>query len=109
VDGHAWPVHNSATVWLPPGEHVLRPSAEDTAWQLRDFNGTLSSAATVTNGLEFSYESSSRALATLSAKPTRVEVDGENPSKDGAPPTIQSGNNYVLVLPRGQHLVTLVY
>jgi hypothetical protein len=97
VDGRPWPVRDSATVWLPPGEHVISPSTQEVAMELRDFNGTLKTAAVVPNGLTFSYESNSRALATLSVRPKRVEVDGE---------VIESPVGFVLQLPRGQHIVT---
>ena len=77
VDGRPWPVRDAALVWLTPGEHVISPSSQDIALELRDFNGTLRTAAVVPGGLTFSYESNSRALATLSAHPKHVEVDGE--------------------------------
>ena len=96
VDGRSWPVRDATTVWLPPGEHVIQPSTQDPAVRLCDFNGTLRSATTLPKGLEFSYESSSRALATLSAKPAHVEIDGE---------VVE--NSAVLLLPRGQHVVTI--
>jgi hypothetical protein len=97
VDGRPWPVRDGSTVWLPPGEHVIAPSTQGPALELRDFNGTLHTATAVPNGLTFSYESKSRALATLSEKPTRVEVDGE---------VLDVPKGVVLLLPRGQHIVT---
>ncbi len=98
VDGRPWPVRDAATVWLPPGEHVVQVSTEDPVMLLNDFNGTLRAATALRKGLEFSYESNSRALATLSAKPARVEIDGE---------VLEGGNGLVLMLPRGQHVVTV--
>jgi hypothetical protein len=98
VDGRPWPVRDGANVWLPPGEHVISPSTQEMPLELRDFNGTLRTAGTMPNGLTFSYESNSRALATLSAHPKRVEVDGE---------VVESPVGLVLQLPRGQHVVTV--
>ena len=99
VDGRPWPVRDAATVWLPPGEHLVQASAQDPVLRLCDFNGALRAATALPKGLEFSYQSSSSALATLSAKPTRVEIDGE---------VVDSGNGPVLMLPRGQHVVTAI-
>ena len=97
VDGRPWPVRDGATIWLTPGEHVISPSTQELPLELRDFNGTLRTAAVVPGGLTFSYESNSRALATLSAHPKHVEVDGE---------VFDLATGLVLLLPRGQHIVT---
>ena len=98
VDGRPWPVRDEATLWLPPGEHVMSHSAQDVALRLTDFNGTLREATALPKGLEFSYESNSRALATLSAQPAHVDIDGE---------AVEAGKSLVLMLPRGQHVVTV--
>jgi hypothetical protein len=63
------------------------------------FNGDLKSASTINGGIEFAYHSSARAMAMLSGPPGRVEIDGERITPQ------LSGN--VLILPRGQHLVSL--
>jgi hypothetical protein len=69
-----------------------------------DFNGELRSAErTGKSEVEISYECSSRALALIDRKPTRLEIDGA-----GATLTfLGSDKNYSLALPRGQHLVTI--
>ena len=51
------------------------------------------------DGLEFAYQSAARAMATLERTPNKVEVDGSEVKPE------MTGN--VLILPRGQHLVTI--
>jgi hypothetical protein len=69
-----------------------------------DFNGDLRSAErTEKLGIDLSYECASRAVALVDRKPARLEIDGAD-----APLTfLASGNRYSLLLPRGQHLVTI--
>lgn len=101
VDGRPWPVRDAKTVWLPAGPHAIEPATRDTIAHLTDFNGTLQSAAATAQGFEFSYTSNSRALAKLDRTPKRMEVDGaESPL---------SFLDSTLVLPRGQHIVTLAF
>jgi hypothetical protein len=99
VDGRLWPVASDATVWLPRGPHSIEPSAKPPAMRLLDLNGELKSAAATATGLEFAYQSRARAMALLDHLPRNVEIDGV----EARPRFI--GN--VLLLPRGQHLVTL--
>jgi hypothetical protein len=99
VDGKPWPVLNEKTLWLPRGPHSIEPSAKATALKILDFNGDLKSAKATTDGLEFAYQSSARAMATLEHTPGKVEIDGAEVKPE------MTGN--VLILPRGQHLVTL--
>ena len=68
-------------------------------WIVPTFNGDLRTAAAKGANIDFSYQSSARALAVLERKPSRLEIDGiaVNPQMQG--PT--------LLLPKGQHLVTL--
>ncbi len=99
VDGRPWPVLNGKTLWLPRGPHSVEPSAKPITLEILDFNGDLKSAKVISNGLEFAYQSSARALATLEHAPGKVEIDGAEVKPELA------GN--VLILPRGQHLVTL--
>jgi hypothetical protein len=100
VDGRPWPVADDTTVWLSGGAHVIEPAADALAFRILDFNGELRSALALPAGVEFSYDSQSRAFATLSAAPASVEIDGEK-----AEPELLPGN--VLVLPRGQHVVVV--
>jgi hypothetical protein len=53
------------------------------------------------NSLEFSYESAARAIAIFDRRPLRLTVDGaDEPLQFAGPKTI--------LLPRGQHVVTIV-
>jgi hypothetical protein len=52
------------------------------------------------NGVEFSYQSSARAIAVFDRRPAKLSVDGaEEPIQFAGPNTI--------LLPRGQHVVTI--
>ena len=99
VDGKLWPVTDGSTVWLPAGAHSVEPSPDLPPLRITAFNGELKSAASTGSGVEFAYRSSARALASLDRIPAKVEIDGVQvqPQFEGQ----------VLLLPRGQHLVTL--
>jgi hypothetical protein len=99
VDGHLWPVANGDTVWIPAGTHTLEAAPTPPPFRLLDFNGELTSASASADSIQFAYRSGGRALATLERAPRRVEIDGA----EAHPP--MDGN--VLILPRGQHLVTV--
>ncbi len=101
VDGRPWPVFDGKTVWIPSGPHSIEPGAADTAAHMTDFNGSLQSASATPRGLEFSYRSSSRALARLDRAPQRMEIDGAAAKPEFIDAT--------LVLPRGQHIVSLEF
>ena len=109
VDGRLWPYRDEATVWLPPGNHRVEPAQTSTPFLLRSFNGGLRTAGFEDGTLEISYDSSSRAIALLSRAPSKVEIDGAS-----VPPVILDGaplpgetKSFALLLPRGQHLVTV--
>ena len=99
VDGKPWPVLNQKTLWLPRGTHSVEPAAKPAGLKILDFNGELKSAKVTPAGVELAYRSSARAMATLERAPRKLEIDGAE-----AKPEL-SGD--VLILPRGQHLVTL--
>ncbi|HOK48437.1 MAG TPA: hypothetical protein PLK67_21000, partial [Bryobacteraceae bacterium] len=104
VNGSPWPAAGGGIVWLPPGTHVLEPGGEEPALRLLDFNGDLKAAASRGGGIEFSYSSSSRAIAILNRPPTSIEIDGE----EAAPAQFDAGPGRCgLYLPRGQHLVAV--
>jgi hypothetical protein len=104
VDGKSWPVGDGATVWLSSGAHTVEASPTNSGPHVLDFNGDLRSAERAGNsGIDLSYECASRAVALVDRKPARLEIDGAD-----APLTfLASGNRYSLLLPRGQHLVTI--
>ncbi len=104
VDGRPWPVADGEIVWLPAGAHAVEAAPATPPSRILDFNGTLKTArALPRGGIEFSYQSSSRALAVLDVAPLRMEVDGVKTK----PVLLASAGAYTLYLPRGQHLVTL--
>ncbi|MDZ4797807.1 MAG: hypothetical protein SGI92_06575 [Bryobacteraceae bacterium] len=104
VDGKPWPVASATTVWLAPGAHVVTKASGPlrTSLRVENLNAELRSASVLKGdaGIEFAYQSGSRATAQLSAMPSRVEIDGE-------PVRPEYFGDKMLVLPRGQHVVTL--
>jgi hypothetical protein len=102
VDTLPWPVADSDTLWLPPGAHTVEPAKDMPGLHMLRLNADLEGARQVsTDGVEFSYESSSRAIAVFDRRPLKLSVDGaEEPLQFAGPKTI--------LLPRGQHVVTIV-
>ncbi|MBZ5585107.1 MAG: hypothetical protein LAQ30_23450 [Acidobacteriia bacterium] len=101
VDGRPWPVMDSETVWLPAGAHTLEPAPQRTGVRLLRLNAALKAARVAGPGaIEFSYASESRAIAVLDRAPRRVEIDGSEERPRLAGPN-------TLLLPRGQHVVTI--
>jgi hypothetical protein len=104
VNGRLWPVHDADTLWLTPGANRIEPAAKDVPVAILDFNGRLQSARSLDNGVELSYQSSARAIAVLNARPRMIELDGVRQE----PAVIESAGRFVVMLPRGQHLVVLL-
>jgi hypothetical protein len=97
VDGGAWPVQDDETLWLPAGPHTIEPGPAPAAPRLLRLNADLKSARVVNaSTIEFTYQSSARAIAIPARVPRTISVDGE-PFPVASP----------LLLPRGQHVVTL--
>ena len=105
VNGHAWPVRDNATLWLPAGPNVIEAAREEPPARIVDFNGNLRSANVSASGLQFSYQSNARAVALVNARPGKVEIDGAVIDHE----IPQSGANFVLMLPRGQHVVQVEF
>jgi hypothetical protein len=103
VNGRLWPVRDQNTLWLPAGAVVVEASQNESALRILDFNGDLRSASESASGVGFSYQSSARALAVLSARPAKFEIDGV-PVRQDFPP---AGGGFLLTLPRGQHVVQI--
>jgi len=101
VDGKLWPVAGSDTLWLMPGPHAIEPAPPTEMLPMRvlDFNGDLKMAAITLEGIEFAYQSTARAMALVERVPSKLQIDGVERTPEMA------GN--VLLLPRGQHLVSL--
>jgi len=104
VNGRLWPVHDGDTLWLPPGVSRVEPATKDASVIVVDFNGRLQSAHALTSGVEVSYQSSSRAIAILNVRPKSMELDGVR----SEPAVLESSGRFVVILPRGQHLVSLI-
>ena len=98
LDGLAWPVRDATTVWIPAGKHTLEPGGAEPGLRIEDFNGSLKSAVWSGRGIDLTYESSSRVFCRLSKAPSSLEVDGE---------VIATGPGAQIVLPKGQHIVTV--
>ncbi len=82
----------------------MEPAAKDAPVLILDFNGRVQSAHSLNDGVEFSYESSSRSIAVLNARPRLMELDGVR----SEPAVIESDGKFVVILPRGQHLASLL-
>ena len=98
VDGKAWPIRDATTIWIPAGKHTIQPGGGEPELLLENFNGSLKSAAWNGRGIDLTYESSSRVFCRLSKAPAYLEVDGE---------VVATGPGAQIVLPRGQHFVTV--
>ncbi|HEX4593220.1 MAG TPA: hypothetical protein VH157_03040 [Bryobacteraceae bacterium] len=103
VNGRPWPIRDEATLWLPAGSNVVEPAQKAPALRILDFNGNLRSANASPAGLQISYQSNSRAMAVVSPRPRKVEIDGAEYGEK----LLDSGSTFVLVLPRGQHILEL--
>ena len=101
MDGQVWPVLDGETVWLPAGAHAIEASARSVPISITRFTGTIRGASTGRDGrIEVSYSSSGRAIAVLSGKPARIEIDSVEQS-------ILLAGDRSLLLPRGQHIVAI--
>jgi hypothetical protein len=99
VDGRPWPVMNDEVIWLPAGAHTIEPASKAAPALVLDFNGELISASIAGEQIQLAYRASARVLAALDRTPGKMEIDGVKTEP------VMQGNT--LVLPRGQHLVTL--
>ncbi|HEY2017510.1 MAG TPA: hypothetical protein VGH38_28590 [Bryobacteraceae bacterium] len=101
VDGQPWPVADGETIWLPAGPHSIETASASCGVYLLRLNGDLKSARAVSPvSIEFSYESSARAIATLDRAPRSLQIDG----KDSA---MERTGAATLLLPAGRHAVTI--
>ena len=101
VDGQLWPAADEDTVWLPAGPHSVEPTDRPRGARLVRLNADLKAARAVNaTTIEFSYQTAARAIAILDRPPRGTEIDGaEEPLERAGPNTI--------LLPRGQHVVTI--
>ncbi len=102
IDGQAWPVMDGQTLWVPAGSHAIESTPRAPGLRLLRLNGILRAARTVNpTEIEFSYESSARAIALFDRPPHRVEVDGADWG-------ISSSSPANVLLPPGQHIVRVI-
>ena len=101
LDGRSWPVQNAETVLVPAGRHTLLPGVGRLPVTITDFNGDIRSATVTNNRVEVAYKSRSRAIAVLSSPVSSIEVDGVPYQRP------DTGNKATLLLPAGQHLLSL--
>jgi hypothetical protein len=99
VDGKPWPIASADIVWLMPGPHAIEPAPQAATMRVLHFNGDLKMAAVTPQGIEFAYQSTARAMALVEHVPAKLQIDGVERT-----PEMAGG---VLLLPRGQHLVSL--
>jgi hypothetical protein len=101
VDGELWAAQDSTTLWLPAGPHAVEPAMAAGGPRLVYLNGDLKAAvASGLHSLEFTYRSGARAIAILDRPPLKLQVDGVEEA-------LQLAGPLTLLLPRGQHVVTL--
>jgi len=101
VDGLPWPVTDGETLWLPPGAHAVESGKDDSGLRLMRLNAELQAARRVSAvALEFSYQSSARAIAVFDRHPVRISIDGAEELGQFAGPN-------AILLPRGQHVVII--
>ncbi len=100
MDGKLWPLQNSDSVLAPAGKHLLSAASSRSAVSITDFNGDIRSAVSLANGVELSYTSRSRAVATLGSPVSSMSLDG-------LPFRMPTGENAsAVLLPAGKHVVT---
>ena len=97
---------------LPAGNHTIKPvystpasfTPSELETRILSITGNLLSVSYGLRSATFAYDTDTRALVAVNREPTSVTVDGEV-----VPLVYQKGNDcYTLVLPTGQHEVTLM-
>ena len=83
------------------GPHAIEPVPRFAGPRLVLLNGELKAVRAVdAHRLEFTYQSGARAIAVVSRAPLKLQIDGVEEAPRLAGPA-------TLLLPRGQHVVTL--
>lgn len=103
VNGSAWAAKDDETVWLPRGKHILEPGREDPPLLLRNFSGELRQLHSAGRLLEFHYRSEARAIAIFNEAPVKLWIDGQQI----AAPVYEAARGYYLLLPGGEHLISV--
>jgi hypothetical protein len=101
LDGQPWPIEDKTSVLVPAGKHKLRPGVSVSPVHVTDFNGDIRMARMESGAILLAYRNQTRAIATIDAAVSSVEVDGNAFWRAaGAEP------QFFFVLPQGQHVVT---
>jgi hypothetical protein len=100
VDGQPWPMFDEETLWIPAGRHTVSSGSGASTSKISHCNGKIVSLASSGKSIDFTYESSGRTYCQIAAKLKELEIDGKTQAVPGDSPQH-------LILPRGQHLVTL--
>lgn len=103
VNGSAWAARDDDTVWLPQGRHVLEPGREDPPLRLQYLSGELRQLQSAGDRLSFHYRSEARVIANFNQAPDKLWIDDEQT----AAPVYQAAQGFYLLLPAGEHLVTV--
>ena len=99
VDGALWPVTDGSVVWLPGGAHSVEAAGAHGGPRLLRVNADLKSSRYLDpSTIEFTYQSQARAFAILDRTVRSLQIDGVAEPVPGSK---------TLVLPRGQHVVTV--
>jgi hypothetical protein len=103
VNGRPWPVTSEGVVWLPAGAVTVEPAATSPTFRVVDYNADLRGATSISGGVELAYQSRARAYFVFNAPPGRIDLDGAIYDAEA----VRTDTGYTLILPRGQHLVTV--
>lgn len=103
VNGAAWPASDAGILWLPSGKHTIEPDGQEPMLKLIELNADLKSSWSDATTIEFSYESTARAFASLNKPIRKLQIDGVFTE----PKLWIFEESWILVLPKGQHLVTV--
>jgi hypothetical protein len=102
VDGQDWPAADDETLWFPAGAHSVEPGPNRIGPRLLYLDGELRAARSMdAKTLEFSYRSTARAIALFDRCPLKLQIDGADVS-------LMKAGAATVLLPRGQHLVSIV-
>jgi hypothetical protein len=100
IDGAVWPVHTDSEVVVPAGHHKLSTGFAEPPVDIVDFNADIQRVIAEKDAIDISYTSCSRAIAILGCAVSAIEVDGTPFKKPDDAGT-------ALLLPAGEHILTL--
>ena len=108
VNDRSWPVTDGTTAWLPPGKHRLGPGDAVPPMRLLRLTGDLLDAQVTEDGIEFRYDSASRAIALVDVHPSTILVDHQPVGLKVLAAKNPAKNHWAVMLPRGHHHVRLL-